>query len=138
MSTEDILNAAELVGGKPMRQLAEFYVSGALPEGVNVQTIIDEISTDPDLRPELVSLVHAATTGTLDGWALSHEHDGAKRLTRLLKRDFATFAQKINESLQGHSVAEAARMLGVSRRQMHRYVKEVRDRETETQSKEVT
>lgn len=127
-AAEYILKIAEIVGGEPMRQLADFYISNTLPDGMDVQMILKQLSENPETRTELVSLIHAATDNTLEGWALAHARCGAKRMTALRDRDFVAFAKRVRDTItKEKSVAGAARALGVSRGHMYRYARQVRD-----------
>jgi len=119
---EQLLEAAMLEGGSRLRDLARFYIDGSLPPGETLETICNDLSVVDSTRRSMVSLVLASGRDELDEWSSGALHIGAKYLGSLREIDRGQFVHRVERALRdGGSVPRAAKILGVSPRQMARY-----------------
>lgn len=122
-----ILDTAEIVGGKPLRALAHYFIDGTLPETETLQSVYDTLAKDEDDRVEAASLTQAASNKRLVEWAVSRNGCGARRLRELRQKNHGAYVTQVLGAMKDRSLSAAARVLGVSRRQLFRYAADVRE-----------
>lgn len=123
-----VLEVAYVVGGAPLKAAVAFTLDGTMPPGGFSKLTDDLANAQPGVRAAFIDMLVAAKTNSLDEWSV--RHSGASGyLSALHRTDKPRFFEMIGESVRrAGSVAGAARALGVSHRQMWRYVNE-RNRE---------